>query len=212
MNLIVLGPQGSGKGTQAKLLAEKYNLDHFDTGKALRQVSLLDTPLGKEVYDIVIVKKELVPSRILKEVLQFRLNDLPREQGIVFDGIPRNLEQALYFREALREFGRKIDKVIFVDISREESIERISRRFACEDCKEAVALKEREAPICPKCSGKLTQRADDTRTGVEKRLQVFRGETLPVIEFFEKEGLVLKINGEQKVEKVFAEILEKITL
>ena len=210
MNLIILGPQGSGKGTQAKLLAEKYNLDHFDTGKALRQVSMLDTSLGKEVYEIVIVKKELVPSRILKEVLQFRLNDLSREQGIVFDGIPRNLEQALYFREALREFGRKIDKIIFVDISKEESINRISKRFACDDCKEAVALEKDAAPICPKCSGKLSQRADDTKEGVEKRLQVFRSETLPVVEFFEKEGLVLKINGEQEAQEVFAEILNKL--
>ena len=126
MNIIILGPQGSGKGTQAELLAQKYDLDHFDTGRVLRQVAMLDTPLGQEVHEIVIVQKGLVPSRILKEILHIRLGDIPREQGIVFDGIPRNLEQADYFEGALQEFGRKIDKVFLVNIPETESLKRIS--------------------------------------------------------------------------------------
>jgi adenylate kinase len=186
MNIIILGPQGSGKGTQAKLLAEKYQLDHFDTGRALRQVALLNTPLGKEMHEIIMVKKELVPSRLLKEVLQIRLNDLPREQGIVFDGVPRNIEQAGYFEEALLEFGRKIDKVIFINIIPEESLERISKRFSCE------------------------KRADDTIEGVKKRLAIFTKETLPVIEYFEKKNLVSHIDGTKSIETVFANILNVV--
>jgi adenylate kinase len=208
MNIVILGPQGSGKGTQAKLLAEKYNLDHFDTGKALRQVAQLDTPLGQEVHEIIMVKKELVPSRLLREVLHIRLNDLGREQGIVFDGVPRNIEQAGYFEEALHEFGRKIDQVIFVDISQEESLKRIGRRFSCEKCRKAVILKEEdEKLVCQKCSGKLVQREDDTKEGIEKRLGIFRAETIPVIEYFEKKKLVSRIDGAQSVEKVFGDIL-----
>lgn len=186
MNIIILGPQGSGKGTQAELLAKKYNLDHFDTGRALRQIALLNTPLGKEVHEIVMVKKELVPSRLLREVLHIRLNDLPREQGIVFDGVPRNIEQAGYFEEALLEFGRKIDRVIFINISQKESLERISKRFSCE------------------------KRADDTIEGVKKRLDIFTKETMPVIEYFEKKNLVSRINGARSVEKVFEDILNTI--
>jgi len=208
MNIVILGPQGSGKGTQAKLIAQKFSLDHFDMGKALRQVALLDTPLGREVHEIIMVKKELVPSRLLREVLHIRLNDLGREQGIIFDGVPRNVEQAVYFEEALQEFGRKIDRVIFVDISKEESLKRIGKRFSCEDCKEAVILKEGEAEACAKCGGKLSQRADDTKEGIEKRLGIFREETVPVIEYFEKKNLVSKINGAQSVEEVFGDILK----
>jgi len=101
MNYIILGPQGSGKGTQAEFLAKKYSLDHFDAGRALRQIAMLDTSLGRKVHEIIIVKKELVPSLILEEVLRVRLADLPREQGIVFDGVPRNVEQAEYFVEII---------------------------------------------------------------------------------------------------------------
>lgn len=210
MNIVILGPQGSGKGTQAKLLAQKFGLDHFDAGRALREVARMDTPLGREVYEIQNVTKTLVPSRILREILHIRLNDLGREQGIVFDGIPRNVEQARYFEEALQEFGRKIDRVIFVDISEEESLKRIGKRFSCEKCKEAVILKENEAEICAKCGGKLSQRADDTKEGIEKRLSIFKAETLPVMEYFEKKNLVSKIDGAQSVEKVFEDILANI--
>lgn len=207
MNIVILGPQGSGKGTQAKLLAEKFGLDHFDTGKALRQVISLGTPLGREINEIIMVRKELVPSRILREVLHMRLNDLGREQGIVFDGVPRNVDQAGYFEEALREFGREVDRVIFVDISQEESLKRIGKRFSCEKCKEAVILKEGDSEICAKCGGKLVQRADDTKEGIEKRLGIFRKETMPVIEYFGKKNLVSKIDGAQSVEKVFGDVL-----
>ncbi len=210
MNLIILGPQGSGKGTQAELLAKKLNLDHFDAGRALRQVSLLDTPLGKEVHEIITVRKELVPSRILEEVLRVRLASLSREQGIAFDGVPRNVEQAEYFMEILREFGRKIDRVFFVDISKEESVKRIGKRFACQDCKEPIILKEGQPAVCPKCGGELKQRADDTKEGIEKRLKIYAEKTMPVIEFFEKMNLVSRINGEQTEEEVFVDIMKTL--
>ncbi|MFZ2225841.1 MAG: nucleoside monophosphate kinase [Candidatus Moraniibacteriota bacterium] len=208
MNIVILGPQGSGKGTQAELIAQKFGLDIFDTGRVLRQVALLDTPFGREVHEIVMVKKELVSNRILKEVLHVRLNDLGREQGIIFDGIPRSLEQGKYFEEAMREFGRKINRVIFVDISPEESLKRIGKRFSCEQCKEAVILKEGDGECCVICGGKLAQREDDTPEGIKKRLGIFRAETMLVIEYFEKEKLVSRINGAQSVEKVFEDILK----
>jgi adenylate kinase len=170
----------------------------------------LDTPLGHEVNEIVMVKKEQVPSRLLREVLHIRLNDLERERGIVFDGIPRNVEQAKYFEEALGEFGRKIDRVIFVDISQEESLKRIGKRYSCEKCKEAVILRENVAEVCADCGGKLVQRSDDTKEGIEKRLSIFRAETIPVIEYFEKKNLVSRIDGAQSVEKVFEDILSVI--
>jgi len=111
----------------------------------------------------------------------------------------------------MREFGRKIDRVFFIEISEEDSVKRISKRFSCEKCKEPVILEnENQNFICPKCGGKLKQRADDTKEGVEKRLKIYAEQTLPVIEFFEKMNLVSKINGEQTEEKVFEEIMKAL--
>ena len=213
MNIVILGPQGSGKGTQSEMVAQKYGAEHFDTGKLLRQVSKSDTPLGKEIHEIVIEKKELVPSRILKEILHLRLNDLQREQGIVFDGVPRNMEQASYFEEALLEFGRKLDKVFFINISEKESIKRISKRWICQKCRKILIMGKdikNEKEFCPKCSGEILQRADDTPEGVKKRLHVYQEETIPVLDFFKKENLLIEINGEQSIEKVFEDIIKVI--
>jgi adenylate kinase len=212
MNLVILGPQGSGKGTQAEKLAEKFGLEHIDMGKFLRGVARMDTPLGREVYEIQNVTKTLVPSRILEEVFTIKLNSIPREQGIVFDGFPRNQDQAEYFEKAMREFGRKMDKVIMIKLSPEGSVKRISKRWVCEKCKSVYIMgkdiKSSEEPCC--CGGKIIQRADDTPEGIRKRLQVYEKETLPLVEYYKKKGTLTEINGDQSIEEVFWEILGKI--
>ena len=210
MNLVVLGPQGSGKGTQAERLARDFSLEHVDMGRFLREVAAMDTPLGREVYLIQNVTKTLVPSRILREVFTVKLSTMEREQGIVFDGFPRNLDQAEYFSEALREFGRKIDQVIFITISEDESLKRIARRWICRDCREVLIKQKESDSHCLKCGGELEQRTDDTEEGVQKRLQVFREETLPVVEKYRQEGLLLEIDGEQSIEAVYQEIITKL--
>ena len=213
MNLVILGPQGSGKGTQAEKLAQKFELEHIDMGKFLREVAKMDTPLGKEVWDIQNVTKTLVPKRILEEVFTIKLNDIAREKGIVFDGFPRNMDQAEYFETAMREFGRETDAVIFIKLSKEESLRRISNRWICEQCKRVWIMGKdvkSETDKCPDCGGKIVQRADDTPEGIEKRLKVFEEETLPVVAYYEKEDKVREIDGEQTVEKVFEDIVEKL--
>ena len=212
MNIVVLGPQGSGKGTQAEKLAEKFALEHIDMGKFLREVAKMDTPLGREVYDIQNVTKTLVPSRILEEVFTIKLNSVPREQGIVFDGFPRNRDQAEYFEKAVREFGRKLDKIIYIKLSPEESVKRISKRWICGKCKSVFIMGKdikSEKDKCF-CGGGLIQRIDDTPEGIKKRLQVFTEETLPVLDYFKGKGLVAEIDGDQSIEKVFEEILSKL--
>jgi len=213
VNYIILGPQGSGKGTQAKLLAEKFSLEHIDMGKNLREVAKMDTPLGKEIYEIQNVTKTLVPKRILKEVLHLKLASLPREKGLVIDGAPRTMDQALYLEEALLEFGRKINKFIFINIPEEEAIRRISKRWICEKCKITLIMGkdiQSSTDQCPTCEGKIIQRIDDTPEGVHKRLEIFRTETIPVIEYFRAKNLVLEVNGEKTIEEVFQEIITKL--
>lgn len=213
MNIIILGQQGSGKGTQAELLARKFNLEHFDTGRNLRQVARMNTPLGHETNEIINVKKELVPTRILKKVMRIKVASFSREQGIVFDGIPRNLEQAQYFMEILKEYGRKVDQVYFVNIPEEESLERISKRWVCENCKKVLIMGKdvlTEKDVCPDCKGGIFQRVDDTPDGVRKRLKVFAEETMPVVNFFKEKNILTEINGKQPIEKVFQDIVESM--
>ncbi|HRY82647.1 MAG TPA: nucleoside monophosphate kinase [Candidatus Moranbacteria bacterium] len=220
MNIVILGPQGSGKGTQAEKLAKKFEAEHIDMGKFLREVALLETPLGKEIHEIVNIKKELVSDRILREVIHLKLLGLPREQGIVFDGVPRSIDQLGYFEEAIKESGRKIDKVISINLSKEESIKRISKRRVCEKCKKVFILGKDIQSAGEKChayrqagnecGGKIIQRIDDSEEGVKKRLGIFKEETMPIVEYYKKEGKLAEINGDQEIEKVFEDILEKI--
>ena len=140
MNIIVLGKAGSGKGVQSEILAQKFHLEHIDMGQTLREFSHKEGLIGQEIYNIQNVKKTLVPSRILREVLHLKIGSYRSEQGIVFDGVPRTIDQEQYLEEALREFGRKIDKVFFIDISKAESIQRISRRWNCDRCKKILIM------------------------------------------------------------------------
>jgi adenylate kinase len=214
MNLIILGPQGSGKGTQAEKVAEKFNLEHIDMGKFLREVAKMDTSLGKEVYDIQNVTKTLVPSRILEEVFTVKMNSIPREQGVVFDGFPRNIDQAQYFEKTLVEFGRFLNKIFFIKLSPGEAVKRISARRVCEKCKKVFILGknlENETDPCNECGGKIIQRIDDTEDGIKKRLEVFQEETIPVIEYYKEKKLLIEVNGEQGIEEVFKEILSHIS-
>ena len=209
MNIVILGPQGSGKGTQAELLAKKYNLEHIDIGKTLREAAKLQTPLGREIYEIINVKRTLVPNDIFEKVFRLKLAMLPREQGLIIDGAPRMIGQIKNEEETLLEFGRKIDQVIFVNISDAEAIERISKRWICQNCRSTFIMGldvKSEKDACSKCGGQISQRVDDTPEGVKKRLEVFKVETLPVIEYYKDQGLVLEINGEQPIEKVFEDI------
>ena len=209
MNIIILGQQGCGKGTQADVISKKYSLIHVDMGKTLREVAKSTTQLGREIYEIQNVTKTLVPSRILKEVLHIKLNSIPINQGIVFDGVPRTLDQAGYIEEALKEFGRRIDKVFFVNISESESIRRISKRWMCSGCKRTLIMGkdvQNELAGCPECNGEIIQRIDDTIEGIKKRLQVFKLETVPVLNKYATENLLKKIDGEQSIEDVFSEI------
>jgi adenylate kinase len=213
MNIVVLGPPGSGKGSQSNFLADKFQMEHIDMGRFLRVAAEMETPLGKEIKEIIFVKKTLVPDHILREVLHLKLSSVLRERGLAFDGVPRAFDQMVYIDEALLEFGRKMDKVFYLKVSKEEVINRIIKRWVCKSCKEVLIMGkdvQTENDSCPKCQGKIIKRADDTLEGIEKRWGVFQNETIPVIEEYRKRGILVEINGEQAKQEVFAEILNKI--
>jgi adenylate kinase len=213
MNIVILGPQGSGKDTQADKIAEKFQLERVNMGNFLREVAKQDTPLGHEIYQYQNVAGAMVPSRILREVLDIKLRSFAREQDIMFEGVPRTMDQAQYFDKAIIESGRHIDKVVFINISEAETVKRISKRWICKKCKR-ILIKgediEDEKEKCPDCQGEVMQRIDDTSEVIKKRLKVFREETLPVVEHYKKQGKLVEINGEQSIEKVFEDILDQL--
>ncbi len=213
MNIIILGSQGSGKGTQAELLAKKFKLEHIDMGKYLREAARLDTPLGKKINTIVNVKKELVSDRILKKVIEIKLKELPRERGIVFDGVPRNKNQLNYLEKVIIEVGREINLAIAINLSEAKSIERIANRRVCSQCKKVYILgkdKEAKSEICSQCGGQVVRRIDDTPKGVKKRLQIFKEETLPIISYYQGQKKLIEIDGDQTIRKVQRDIIKKI--
>ncbi|MFA7319199.1 MAG: nucleoside monophosphate kinase [Parcubacteria group bacterium] len=213
MNIVIFGPQGSGKGTQAEKLAQKFDAEHIDMGKFLREVAARPTPLGREVWQIQNVTKTLVPARILEEVFTIKLNDIPREKAIVFDGFPRNIDQTQYFEKAMGEFGRQTDAAIVISLSEEESMRRISKRWICAKCKKVFIMGrdvQSDKEKCTDCGGSIIQRTDDTPEGIKKRLKVFKEETLPVIEYYREKNKLIEIDGNRSIEEVFQDILAKL--
>lgn len=198
MKLVLVGPQGSGKGTQAKLLAAKLGIAHVSTGDLLRGAQ---GELKKEVEEVINSGK-LVPDELMLDVLKERLKGGDCKEGFILDGFPRNVRQA----EMLSSVT-EVDKYIEIAISDEEAVRRLGGRVACEKCGagfNTVTMPPKQEGICDKCGGKLVQRADDTEEAIRARLKTYHEETEPILEKYEH----VKVNGEKSVEEVQEEILK----
>lgn len=214
INIVVMGPQGSGKGTQVRLIANKFDLQIFETGDVLRQIAKQDTPLGRKINEIINKKGEIVPWDMMKEkILAQKLNKLDRKKGIIFDGTPRILDEAIFWEEKLKKTGRKIDHVFFISISKEESIKRLSIRKLCKKYAHPLIvgkdLKEKDTK-CPICKSEVYRREDDTPEKILKRLKWSEEKIKPVVEYYDKKNMLIKINGEQSIENVYKDIVNYI--
>lgn len=212
MNLIIFGPQGSGKGTQADLLAEKFNLAHIETGQIFREIGREDSQLGRTVKKLN-EQKEMIPDEVTVEVLREKLQVVPFDLGIILDSAPRTTGQVEPIEQMLAELARPIDKAIYIALPYEQSVERITKRYACTVCYRHFVLgnhiQEMNEP-CPTCGGPIMQRGDDTPEGVAKRLDTFYKVTIPVIDEYRERGMLIEVDGSQSVEKVFEDIVNKI--
>ena len=201
MYLVVLGPPGAGKGTQAALLAKRWGLTHLSTGDLLRQAVETGTPLGEKVKGLL-GKGGLVPDDIVIALTQERLESL-QDRGAVLDGFPRTLEQARALDRALA--GKGVDRAIFIRVSPEQIVRRVSSRWTCRVCQtpyNVFTSQPRVPGKCDRCGGELYQRADDTVEGIRKRLEVYLAQTVPVIEYYRERGKLLEVDGEVGVEEV----------
>ena len=209
MRLVFLGPPGSGKGTQAVMLAEKLGVPHISTGDLLRDYVKKDSPLAKQLRDIMGSGK-LVDDDFLEKMLEERLKDPDCERGYILDGTPRDLHQA----EMLERIA-DISAAILIEVSDEEVVKRLSNRWSCPVDHEVYNLLTRPPKTPGKCDNDgadLVQRSDDNPESIRARLAVYHGQTQPVIQFYASKAMLVTVNGEQPIDKVFQALLEQLNI
>ncbi|MCD6492744.1 MAG: adenylate kinase [Archaeoglobaceae archaeon] len=208
MNLILLGGPGAGKGTQAKLIVEKYKIPQISTGDMLREAVKQGTELGKKAKEYM-DKGELVPDEIVIGIVKERLKQSDCDRGFILDGFPRTIAQAEALDKILDEIGKKIDAVINIQVPEEEIVKRIVNRRTCKNCGAIYHLiysPPKEPNKCDKCGGELYQRDDDKEETVRERLRVYREQTEPLIEYYQKKGILYNVDGTKDINGVFEEI------
>ena len=207
MNLVVLGPQGSGKGTQADLLTERYGFRHIETGKRLRGIAASDHPLADQIRKII-NSGDLVSDEMLMLVIQDEVVEA-NGKNLIFDGTPRNVEQYLLLDKMLEKFGGKIDRIVLINIPEEETIKRLTSRRTCLSCGKVFNLitnPSAESEKC-ECGGTLAKREDDTPEAIRQRLNVYKNQTQQVITEAKKRGTLLEIDGNKSIEEIHQEIV-----
>lgn len=208
-----MGPQGSGKGTQARMLAKKYNLQFLEMGNILRAIAKENTPIGHKIDEAINKKGEMVPWELIKEVLNKVVEKLDKNKGVLFDGTPRRMQEIDYWNEKFKEIDRKFDYIFYIGISQEESVKRISSRKLCKQYGHPLIvgkdISEKDTK-CPICGSKVYRREDDTPEKVFKRLQWNETILKPVINYFKDRNMLIGINGEQNIKDVGKEILAHI--
>ncbi|MDD3190380.1 MAG: nucleoside monophosphate kinase [Candidatus Pacebacteria bacterium] len=213
IGVIIMGSQGSGKGTQAKLIAQEYDLQHLETGGILRNIAKEDSEIGNVVNDLINKKGEFVPWEIVKDVLNETVEDFDPERGIVFDGTPRRMEEVSYWEKKLQELGRRFDFIFFIRLPGEESIRRISSRRICEKGGHPLIMGkdvQSDEDKCPICGGDIYRREDDAPEKVLKRLTWSKEILGPVIEHYKEKGKLVEIDGTGSIQEVFEKIKKYI--
>ncbi|MGC8797602.1 MAG: adenylate kinase [candidate division WOR-3 bacterium] len=209
--LVLLGPPGAGKGTQAELLARECGFVHYSTGEVFREQIGKRTELGKQVESFV-VAGALVPDEVVLAVVA----DFIREhqgQAIVFDGFPRTVAQAEGLDRVLADLKLKLDGVVLIELSDDEVVRRLTSRRQCRRCGKIYNLifsPPRQAGICDECGGELYQRKDDEEAIVRARLQVYKEQTSPLIDYYQRQDKLVRIDGAIGRDRVFQELVRLV--
>jgi adenylate kinase len=212
LNIVFLGAPGAGKGTQASNVAQELNLAHIATGDLFRQAQSQDTELARQAK-YYMEKGQLVPDEITIKMVQERISEPDCANGVIFDGFPRNLNQAEALDKALAGEGKAVDKVVYIQVAEQELLKRLTGRWICRKCQtpyHEVNSPPKVKGICDKCGGELYQRNDDKEETIKERLQVYFNETAALIDYYSREGKLLEIEGEGKVEEVSKRITSSL--
>ncbi len=212
MYIIMLGAPGAGKGTQADILSQEMDLPHIASGDLFRQALEERTKVGflaKSYMD----RGELVPDEVAIKMILERINQPDCTSGCLLDGFPRTLHQAKVLDEALREQGKTIDKAIYIEVPNEELVKRLSGRWLCRVCQtpyHIISSPPKTPEKCDKCGGELYQRSDDREETVKDRLSIFFAQTVPILDYYKKQGKLIRVNGNLGIQGVAGEIISAL--
>jgi adenylate kinase len=212
MQIVIFGPPGAGKGTQAKFISEGFNIPHISTGDILRENVREGTPLGKKAKAFM-DKGALVPDELLIDLIKERLQKPDTRKGFLLDGYPRTLTQAKALDEILDDINKKLDAVVNVDVGANELVKRLGGRLTCKKCQASYNIKTNPPKVpgvCDQCGGELYQRADDTEAAIKNRIAVYKKQTQPLIDYYRKKGLLIDIDGEREIDEVRSDIMKAL--
>lgn len=212
MRVILMGPPGAGKGTQADLLINKLGILHISTGDMFRKALKEKTSLGLEAKKYMDAG-ELVPDNVTVGIVKERLAEPDCKKGFLLDGFPRTIPQADALENTIKELGTGLDKVINIAVDRDVLVQRLTGRRVCKECGATYHVMfnpPKAKDVCDDCGGGLYQRSDDTVETVNNRLLVYEEQTAPLIDYYRKKDLLLEVNGDQEVEQVTNDILRAL--
>ena len=208
LNIVLLGPPGAGKGTQAELIVKKYGIPQISTGDIFRANIKNGTELGKKAKEYM-DKGELVPDELVVDLVKDRLEQDDCKNGFMLDGFPRTVFQAEELTKIMEAKNLSINYVLNIDVASEKLIDRIAGRRVCKSCGATYNVNTKPTAkegVCDACGGEVYQRADDNRETVENRINVYFAQTAPLIEYYEKAGVLATVNGDQAMDNVFSDI------
>ena len=207
-NVVLLGPPGAGKGTQAEKISAKYNIPHISTGDIFRANVKEETPLGLEIKEFM-ESGHLVPDHLVCEVIEDRIKQADCAEGFLLDGFPRTVPQAEFFDEYLKENGMELTKVIDLKVEESVLVERMIGRRVCRKCGKPYhipTMPPKVDGVCDVCGGEVYQRADDNEETVRNRFKVYDEQTSPLIENYKNTGKLAPVDGSTGIENVFGAI------
>jgi len=207
LNLILLGPPGAGKGTQAERLVEDFNLPHISTGDMLRAQVAAGTSLGQEAKGYMDAGN-LVPDEVIVGMILERIGEVDAADGFLLDGFPRNLEQAAALEQALKQGDRQLTAALLIDVPDEEVVRRLAGRRVCVKNPAHIYHVEFDPPkhegVCDQDGSRLIQRDDDREETIRRRLEVYHAQTEPLVGFYDRAGLLRRIDGRRSADEVHA--------
>lgn len=206
MRLVVLGLPAAGKGTQAKLLSQRYDVPHISTGSMFRSAMQSDSGVGKRAREYI-ERGELVPDELAAEIVKQRLSESDCRRGFILDGFPRTVPQAESLDVAMRDLGRHLDAAVNIQISEAEAVRRIANRKVCGQCGSTAPP---GAEGCEECGGPLVQRPDDRPEVARHRLVVYLAQTQPVVDYYRARGYLVPVNGLQPIPEVFEQVCRRL--